>query len=201
MQGRIIAAARRLIADRGYEATSLREVVAQAGTSIGNCYFYFPTKEALLRATIRVAAAEVAARIDAAMAGVRSGPAQAAIGVYAAVSMALASPERGRLVFVEGAHIRAREEMARMFGDRVRAFFASRPRLARSHSLDFLAHAWVGTMLHVIEGGLRGSLSGTPKELGRLCAQWNMRALDLPASDIEAALRALDRHIAREPAA
>jgi hypothetical protein len=119
--------------------------------------------------------------------------------VYAAVSSSLASPERGRLVFVEGARINARDDVVRLFGDRVRAFFAARPRLAGGASLDFLAHAWLGTILHVVEGGLAGTLPGTPAELGRRCARWNLRALDLSPSDLEVAFHALDRHIALEP--
>ena len=48
----ILSAAKRLFINYGYEKTTMKQVVKEAGTSIGNCYFYFPNKQALLDALI-----------------------------------------------------------------------------------------------------------------------------------------------------
>lgn len=45
---RLYATALQLIADRGYEATTLREVAQQAGVSVGLLYRYFPSKQAVV---------------------------------------------------------------------------------------------------------------------------------------------------------
>src|SRR5919107_2780174 len=42
---RILEAALALFADRGYEATTMREVARKAGTSLGLAYRYFASKE------------------------------------------------------------------------------------------------------------------------------------------------------------
>ena len=52
MRMRILNAARELFSGQGYQATTLRQVVDRADTSIGNFYFYFTDKEALLRALV-----------------------------------------------------------------------------------------------------------------------------------------------------
>lgn len=49
---RILAAARKLFAQKGYEATTMQQVVREAGTSIGNAYFYFENKEGLVKALV-----------------------------------------------------------------------------------------------------------------------------------------------------
>ncbi len=48
----IVAAARRLFAQRGYDATTTREIAAEAGVSDALIYRHFPGKEALLRAVV-----------------------------------------------------------------------------------------------------------------------------------------------------
>ncbi|HMC57320.1 MAG TPA: helix-turn-helix domain-containing protein [Gemmatimonadaceae bacterium] len=51
-QARILGAAGKLFARKGYEATTMQEIVSEADTSIGNAYFYFRNKETLLRALV-----------------------------------------------------------------------------------------------------------------------------------------------------
>ena len=44
----LYATATKLIADRGYEATTLREIAKKAGVSVGLLYRYFPSKQAVV---------------------------------------------------------------------------------------------------------------------------------------------------------
>lgn len=48
----ILDAAERLFAAMGYEATSTNQIAAEAHTSIGSLYQFFPNKEAILRALV-----------------------------------------------------------------------------------------------------------------------------------------------------
>ena len=45
---RLYATAMQLIAERGYEATTLRDVAKEAGVSVGLLYRYFPSKQAVV---------------------------------------------------------------------------------------------------------------------------------------------------------
>src|SRR6266536_3627308 len=44
----LYATAMRLIAERGYEATTLRDIAREAGVSVGLLYRYFPSKQAIV---------------------------------------------------------------------------------------------------------------------------------------------------------
>ena len=47
---RILDVALTLFRELGYEATTMRLIAAGAGVSVGNSYYYFPTKEHLVQA-------------------------------------------------------------------------------------------------------------------------------------------------------
>ena len=47
---RLYGIAIRLIGDRGYESTTLRDIAAEAGVSVGLLYRYFPSKQAIILA-------------------------------------------------------------------------------------------------------------------------------------------------------
>jgi AcrR family transcriptional regulator len=51
-RGRLLAEARRLFAERGYEATTIRDVAAAAGVAAGTVFVHFPDKGALLAETL-----------------------------------------------------------------------------------------------------------------------------------------------------
>src|SRR5688500_20157548 len=57
MRGRLLRAAAKLFASQGYEATTMQDIVKEAHTSIGNAYFYFPNKEALMWALVESSSA------------------------------------------------------------------------------------------------------------------------------------------------
>jgi AcrR family transcriptional regulator len=48
-RGQIMAAARRLFAERGMSAVAIADITRAAGLSVGGFYLYFPNKEELLR--------------------------------------------------------------------------------------------------------------------------------------------------------
>jgi len=49
---RLIGAAMRLFAEKGYQATSIAEIASDANANTGSVYFFFPTKQQLLIAVL-----------------------------------------------------------------------------------------------------------------------------------------------------
>jgi AcrR family transcriptional regulator len=49
-RSRILDTALNLFREHGYEATTMRAVAGRAGVSLGNSYYYFPSKETLIQA-------------------------------------------------------------------------------------------------------------------------------------------------------
>src|SRR6266498_3706351 len=51
-KGRIEDAAKQLFIKQGFHATSMRDIAARAGTSLGNLYNYYRTKDGILESII-----------------------------------------------------------------------------------------------------------------------------------------------------
>lgn len=61
-RGELLRIAARLFAERGYEATTIREIAKEARILSGSIYYHFDTKEEMLHAVVRGPAAAMAAR-------------------------------------------------------------------------------------------------------------------------------------------
>ena len=60
----LLAAAAALFAEKGFEATTMTEIAARAGGSIGSLYLFFPTKASLAHALLAELADSLSARLD-----------------------------------------------------------------------------------------------------------------------------------------
>jgi|SRR5579862_5325361 len=65
----IFESALALFRERGFDATTMRDVAAQAGVALGAAYYYFPSKEAIIQAYYGVVQAEHSRRVAEALAG------------------------------------------------------------------------------------------------------------------------------------
>jgi AcrR family transcriptional regulator len=72
---RILAAAERVFAEKGYDGARLSDIAAAAGCSVGTMYFRFKDKDALFFAIAESFAADARARLEALLSGTaRGGP-------------------------------------------------------------------------------------------------------------------------------
>jgi AcrR family transcriptional regulator len=67
----LLSTALAIFRERGLDATTMRDLAAAAGASLGAAYYYFPSKEAIIQAYYDVVQAEHARRVSAAFAGRR----------------------------------------------------------------------------------------------------------------------------------
>ena len=67
-RARILNAALDLFRGQGFDQTTMREIAAEAGVSLGSAYYYFDSKEALVMAFYERASDEMLPRIEAALA-------------------------------------------------------------------------------------------------------------------------------------
>lgn len=185
---RIVAAAQQLFAARGYEATSMQQVVEEAGTSIGNCYFYFHNKEDLLKAVIEDINAEIGNEIDAAMAQVPIGPARLAAAIAAGVRALLKRATVMKLVLAESANPALYDTVSAIYVERVQRFFEAAPELLRGLDRELVSYAWEGALFNVIRAVLADSVAANAETLSAFLIRWNMRALGMSEEMIEQAL-------------
>lgn len=192
MRGAILAAARRLFVLHGYEATTMQQIVQEAGTSIGNLYFYFRNKEQVLAALAAQITTEIAETMDAAIARAPVGVPQLAVAMYTSVTTLLMQADIAQLVLAESARPLLRLEAMAFFTARIRYFFTMHPALVGELNPDLAARAWQGAIFYVLESVLSGQIEESADTVGRFLVRWNLQALTIPAADIEAALAAID---------
>jgi AcrR family transcriptional regulator len=191
MRQSLIAAARRLFVRQGYEATTMQHIVREAGTSIGNCYFYFSTKEALLRAIVEDFAQHIGQSIDAAIAPLSAGPEQLAIALAQAVRTTLTQAEIARVLLVETHIPELREMVLHYFVSRL-SHLLETGHFANGTAVTLATLAWQGTTFQILESAILGTLEEDEQTITRFLVQWNLRALGVPEGQIGQALSSLE---------
>jgi AcrR family transcriptional regulator len=98
-RGEILAAAKRLFAEEGYESATMRRIAAAVGVSGAALYVYFPDKEAILFAIAEETFAELLAALEASQ-RVAGEPLQRfRAGLMTYIAFGRARPDEYRLTF------------------------------------------------------------------------------------------------------
>ncbi len=169
-RGQLIAIARRMFADRGYEDTSIEAVLKEAGVSRGSLYHHFASKEALFEAVAEDVETSVGEQTLAAAAG-SDGPLAALRAGFLAWIRLAGDPVVRRILLIDAPSVLGWERWRSMEED---------------HALGMIR-----AVLQVIadEGALRPELVGTLAHV--LLASVNEVALLVARSqDQEAAMKA-----------
>ncbi len=196
MLSRLVTAARARFAAQGFAATTMQQIVADAGTSVGNLYFYFANKDAVLRAVVAEIAAEIGAAIDEAAATVPPGAGRLAVVIVAGGGITLEREQEMQRYLLDATQPELRGVFLANFSKHLAAFVAQR---LPGANLALLEAAWQGAIFRVGEAVVGGSITVDAVELGRFLARWNLQALGLTREEVEEALAALDRWLASRP--
>lgn len=197
MRQMLITAAHELFIRQGYEATTMQQIVRAAGTSIGNCYFYFPTKEALLHAIVDDFAHSIGQTIDAAIAPLPPGPEKLAIGIAQAVLTTLARADLARVLLVEAPTPELRNAVLQYFVARLEHFLIEAHFADKKHSLLLVELAWQGAIFQILESAIMGRIEENDQAIARFLVQWNLRALGVAGERIEHVLITLEHFLAQ----
>ncbi len=187
-RAKIVAAAQRLFTTQGYEATSMQQVVTEASTSIGNCYFYFHNKEELLKAVIEEINIEIGREIDASIVQAPIGPTRLAVAIDTGVRALLSRSAVMKLVLTQSANPALQETISSLYVTRVQHFFEAAPELLHDLNRDLVAYAWEGALFNVLRAAVVGTQPSDAEVLSAFLIRWNMRALGMSEEMIKQAL-------------
>ena len=87
----IVAAALAVLARRGFEGATMREIATAAGASTGMVTYHFASKEDVLRAALEEVAARFGRAVDAAVEGIEE-PRAALLALHVLLHPAVATP-------------------------------------------------------------------------------------------------------------
>jgi len=112
-KARLVSAARKLFAEKGYAATSTPEVAAAAGMTRGALYHHFADKTDLFRTVVEEEHLILAMSIEAAAAGSddEPGPVKALLQGGDAFLTAMQDPGRRRILLVDAPAVLGRDEL------------------------------------------------------------------------------------------
>ncbi len=188
----ILGAAKKLFITQGYQATTMKQIVAEAETSIGNCYFYFKNKGDLLLAIVNEFNLEIGQLVDDAIATTPTGPGQLAVAVYVGIVATLKQANLARQILVEATNPVLRSAIITHFTDRTNYFFATNPPWLSDVDTELVAHAWQGALFNILERTLANKAENDPDRIGRFLARWNLQALGLTEQAVNQAVAAID---------
>jgi AcrR family transcriptional regulator len=195
-RARLLDAARELFTRDGYEATTMQQIVAGAGTSIGNAYFYFPNKERLLAELVERFIHEEWDASEALAESVSPGPTRIGTIIYANVTSMLGhNRDLARLFYLTDRQVASVEI--------VRTISIARwlPHLETSYpdrsaeDRELAASAIFGANRAVVERVITGSLAGSATRVARRMVRWSLRALGATEPEIDATIRSAARRV------
>jgi AcrR family transcriptional regulator len=197
-RARILRAAKKLFSEGGYDKTTMQDIVREAKTSIGNAYFYFSNKEALLESLLEESAHAIWARADAIIASAESGAARFAVGAYAN-TMSLLTSDRDLARIALTGEPRVVRHIVELHRAKIATLLAANFPDRSKRELPMTTAAILGANRLAIELALTGELDIPPRELTEFLVRWHLRALDLPEPEIARVLRIATRTIKPEP--
>lgn len=189
----IVRAARRLFGEQGFDSTTMQQVVREAGTSIGNCYFYFPNKEALLLVVIKEIIGEIWGGADAALDRIPSGIEKLGFIFYQSITLMLMHEELGRLMLRALSVPAVREAIVEDYRKRVRQLIHENPSLFSEEDVDLKICSAQGAGIALIEMKLHGEMDAPPEKIGMFLARYNLQALGYPRDTVDETLAMLER--------
>jgi len=186
---KILRAAAKLFVQKGFDDTTMQDIVKAARTSIGNVYFYFANKEALAWTLLEGAATAAWVRTDEAIADVPRGAARLAVMVMAN-AMNLLGPNAGLTrILLFGATTRTlRDRVGERFAARIRAYILDNIPSYPRDNIDTAVTAWIGAARNCIEQRLAGAIDGEPLDVARFIVRWNLRAIGIADAEIDNAI-------------
>lgn len=157
---RLVAAAAELFWGRGYEATALADVLAEAGANGGSLYHYFGTKENLLLAVLDRRMEQLETEIFEPVRRLHDDPVERVFGVLEfyrrfleECGLARGCPIGNLALELGDTHPRVRERLARLFdawADGIREFLVEAEGLPDDSDPESLSRF----VLTVMEGGV-----------------------------------------------
>jgi len=204
-QAKILRAAAKLFATQGYDATTMQDIVTAAGSSIGNAYFYFGSKEGLLRSLVESSSTAMFDEAEQRTQHLADGVER--IGAIIAFNtMNFLITHRGMLRIVT---VDSRLSVIQGLGDL--AIQRWQPRLAAAlpdrpaKELPAIAAAIWGVDRSLVERIGRGVITMPTRDAVGFMVRWTMRALGISAARTErivaSSWKLASRHIRAEGSA
>ncbi len=188
-RAKLLAAARRLLSRHGYAKTTMRDIARSARSSIGNLYFYFDNKDALIRMLFAESRRPVWEWADRAAAAAPQGATRMAIITYANI-MRLLTTDRDLMRLI------SQEDTPRTLGrwamqihlDRLRGMIEENYPDYPVKNFEFPVAMWSGGIRRILERVVLDEIDAPPEVVAEYTIRWNLRGLGVGEEEIASAV-------------
>ena len=188
----ILRAAKKLFAENGYENTSVRNIVEEAHTSMGNLYYHFPNKQTILKVIckeyVNILREQIKRTHDLAFRPEVGFALDFRIGYITTLEHSKTSHVFSSAQNIPEIHQYSLENkklrLETFFGDSISA-----------DEIDFLAIAIQGIADSIFDQKRQGKLTQNSSILSNTIIDYSLRLIGYPRKEIEAALKEADDYI------
>jgi AcrR family transcriptional regulator len=188
----ILRAAKKLFAEKGYEKTSVRNIVEEAHTSMGNLYFHFPNKQSILKVICKEYVNLLREQIKKThQLGFRPEVGFALdfrIGYITTLEYSKTSRVFSSAQNIPEIHQYSLENKRL----RLKTFFSDR---ISADEIDFLAIAIQGIADSIFDQKRQGKLTQNSSILSNTIIDYSLRLIGYPRPEIETAIKEADNYI------
>jgi AcrR family transcriptional regulator len=193
-RARILAAARKLFTTKGFTATTMQDIVAEAGSSVGNLYFNFDGKGELLRVLLEGALMASWTRTAEILVETPPGPRRLAVMVFgSALGLLHHDRDLTRLISGDDSHAGVQRRLIELNTPRVLGAIVEAFPDYPAHQHDLVVAAWSGTVRHCLLLVASDQADHPPIEVAAFIVRWNLRGLGLAHDEVEDAIGYADR--------
>ena len=154
---RILEAAVRVFAEKGYHETRMDDIVSESNTSKGSIYFYFPGKQEIFFGLIETFTGLLESRLEEAIAAKQHGIQQVDAALTASLRLFSQYRTLAKIVLVQAVGLGAAfEERRRAINDRFAAIIQARIEKGiadgslPAQNAGLAARAWVGALNEIV---------------------------------------------------
>lgn len=193
----IIEAAEKLFAEKGYEATTMQQVAKEAGTSIGNMYFYFSNKEELMKSTLEELCNQIWEQTpdygSLNLSEDKNRIIIEALDDYIRVHAFFSKVSFARSLHRMAQHALFREHMLRFLENKVRERYRELDDFFEGLDRELSLAYHLGGVVNMFERILGGELKRTPHECGLFLAKSKLHIKGLPPEEVRITMERLQK--------
>jgi TetR/AcrR family fatty acid metabolism transcriptional regulator len=184
---RLLTAAVRMFGARGYHATTVPMIVAEAGSSTGSFYFYFRNKEDIFAAVLGEVGERISSALNEAIAETSEPMLQMKAAVQRLFVFLAEHPNEARILVVESSGLSGRLEQIRrnILDSHARGVEATLSNLSPTlppFDTSIAAHCWVGAVFEAVRHWIETPAAQRPPAdaVAAEVARFNLRAINAP---------------------
>ncbi len=190
----ILNAAKALFIEHGWEKTTIRQIVTSANTSIGNFYFYFSNKRALMEDLIDELLDDIRFDFNEVYSSLATNTMKLAAASFILTNKLTQSPLYVNLF--QGSP-GTRLCVMRYYREGLQRLFESNPELINNCGTPkFAALAWEAVCMVLLDYHETGDFDNEVKDLIPFLIRWNLMAIKTPDDEIDEIMNSIMQYFA-----